>query len=222
MPSGRRQFLEQLTGATALAAVSAAGSGELAAPFETPQGSVSWDTSWTSRIGGKHRVVFDATEIEDGAGMLRAMIWRLHYADVLKVPPAEMTAVLVLRHNAIALAMNQEYWDRYRIGPTKNVRHPFTEAPTTKNPILLAADELPDQFSSLNLAGLQRTGGIVLACDLAFGQCVREIAKAESVEAAEARKRGIAMLNPGIILQPSGVFATILAQEQGCRYLKAS
>jgi hypothetical protein len=30
------------------------------------------------------------------------------------------------------------------------------------------------------------------------------------------------MLVPGIILQPSGVFAVVLAQDSGCRYVRAS
>ena len=40
--------------------------------------------------------------------------------------------------------------------------------------------------------------------------------------AAEARARAIAGIIPGVILQPSGVFAVIRAQEAGCVYIKAS
>jgi len=44
----------------------------------------------------------------------------------------------------------------------------------------------------------------------------------DKVSEDEARKRGIAMMVPGVILQPSGVFACIRAQEAGCTYVKAS
>jgi hypothetical protein len=29
-------------------------------------------------------------------------------------------------------------------------------------------------------------------------------------------------MNPGVILQPSGVFAAIRAQQEGCHYIRAS
>jgi hypothetical protein len=226
--TNRRDFLERLAAGAALAAGASTLTAEPAAasPSTGPlvQGTETWDTSWTTKISGSHRAVFDATEIEDGAGLFRAMIWRFQYSQVLKVSPNDMTAVLVIRHSAIPLAMNQEYWDRYRIGKAKKVKHPFTEKPTSKNPVLFTVDsgDLPKEMATLNLAGLQASGGVVLACNLAFAQCVGTVAKAEKVDGAEARKRAIAMLNPGVILQPSGVFATILAQESGCQYIKAS
>ena len=37
-----------------------------------------------------------------------------------------------------------------------------------------------------------------------------------------ARKQAIAALVPGVVLQPSGVFAALRAQEAGCVYLRAS
>ena len=103
-------------------------------------------------------------------------------------------------------------------------KNPITEQPTTRNPVLLSADrgELPVPMASFNLEGLLKGGGIALACNLAFGDCVRTIAKNDKVDDAEARKRALTMLAPGVVLQPSGVFATIRAQEAGCQYLKAS
>jgi len=42
------------------------------------------------------------------------------------------------------------------------------------------------------------------------------------VDNAEAQKRAVAGLIPGIILQPSGVFAAVRAGQAGCVYVKAS
>jgi len=42
------------------------------------------------------------------------------------------------------------------------------------------------------------------------------------VSAEEARKQAIGYMVPGVILQPSGVFAAIHAQDVGCKYLRAS
>lgn len=216
----RREFIERMAAGAAMASgLSLSLPGEAAA-----QGQAAWDLSWTDRIKGSHRAVFDCTEIEDGAGVLRALIWKMQYHQVLKVAPDDMTAVVVIRHSAIPLAMTQEFWDRYSIGKEKKVKNPMTQEPTKRNPVLLSADrgELPAQMASLNLDGLLKGGDIALACDLAFADCVQTVVKHDKVDEAEGRKRALAMLLPGIILQPSGVFATIRAQESGCHHLKAS
>ena len=224
--TNRRGFLERMaTGAAALAGVSMLAPGQelLAATAVANQGE-GFDGTWFNRIKGEHKAVFDATELEDGSGLFRASIWKIHYTQMLGVKPEDLGAVLVIRHNAIPLVMTQEFWDRYKIGERKQVKHPFTEKPTARNPNLLSADrdELPKAFAALNLEGFQKGGGIVLACNLALNECVRTIAKEDKVEDGEARKRAIAMMVPGVILQPSGVFATLRAQDAGCSYLKAS
>ena len=40
--------------------------------------------------------------------------------------------------------------------------------------------------------------------------------------AVRAMAKANSMLIPGIIMQPSGVFATTLAQENGCQYVRAT
>jgi intracellular sulfur oxidation DsrE/DsrF family protein len=45
---------------------------------------------------------------------------------------------------------------------------------------------------------------------------------ADKVSKEEAEKRARAQLLPGVILQPSGVFAVLRAQQAGCDYIKAS
>ena len=220
MRGNRRDFMERVaTGAAFMAGVAALPRSAAALPRPA---SAEWDLSWTDRITGQHKAVFDATEIEDGAGFLRAMIWQSQYAQVLGARPADLSAVLVIRHAAIPLAMKQEYWDRYQVGKKKKVKNPFSDKPTVLNPAQLPKSELPPPFAPLNLEGFKESGGIALACNLAFTQCVSTIAKAEKVSQEEARTRALALLHPSVILQPSGVFATIRAQEAGCQYIKSS
>jgi intracellular sulfur oxidation DsrE/DsrF family protein len=52
--------------------------------------------------------------------------------------------------------------------------------------------------------------------------CIDLISKTDKVDDAEARKRAVAYLVPGVNLQPSGVFAVTRAQEAGASYVKAS
>ena len=64
----------------------------------------SWDVSWTTRVTGKYRAVFDVAAIDSGHGTWRASVWQKQYADVLKARPRDMSTVLVLRAKGIALA----------------------------------------------------------------------------------------------------------------------
>jgi hypothetical protein len=183
-----------------------------------------WDTSWPSRVVGKHKAVFDVPEVDSGYGVWRATIWGKQYQDVLGVSPKDMSAVLVLRHNGIALAMQQEFWDKYGVGKSKSALHPVTQQPTDKNPALLssARGDVPAQFDDMALDKFIARGGIALACNLALQDCVEVIKSKDSVSDDEARKRAIGYLVKGVILQPSGVFAAIRAQEAGATYLRAS
>ena len=65
-------------------------------------------------------------------------------------------------------------------------------------------------------------GGIVLACNLALQDMIEVIQKKDGVAADVARKTALGYLVPGVILQPSGGFAALRAQDAGCRYLRAS
>ena len=47
--------------------------------------------------------------------------------------------VIVLRHNGIALAMQQAFWDKYGLGKSKDVKHPVTQQGTDRNPALLSS-----------------------------------------------------------------------------------
>jgi hypothetical protein len=143
---------------------------------------------------------------------------------VLKVPASELSPVVVLRHAGIVLAMQQSFWDKYRIGKAKNVTHPMTNQPTDRNPVLLSSTrgEIDAKFDQMALDKFLAGGGIALACNLALEDCIELIKSKDRVSADVARQKAIAAMIPGVILQPSGVFAALRAQEAGCSYLRAS
>lgn len=218
----RREFIERVATLTALSAVPFS-LDALPSHDDSIQQS-NWDLSWTKRINGKYRAVFDVPEIDSGYGVWRATIWANQYMDTLKAAASDMSSVVVLRHNGIALAMSQPYWDKYGIGKAKSVMHPMTEEPTDRNPVLLSSsrNEVPAQADAYALDQYIKRGGIVLACNLAFNDVIGTVEKADKVSTEEARKRAQAMLVPGVIMQPSGVFAALYAQEFGCKYFRAS
>jgi hypothetical protein len=226
MESTRREFFERMaTGISAFGMVPFGLDAMLRATDATgaAQGQ-QWDLSWVNRLTGKHKAIFDVPEVESGYGVWRASIWGAQYQDVLKAQSKDISTLLILRHNGIALAMQQSFWDKYGVGKIKNVTHPLTLEPTNRNPALLssATDGIPAQFDSFALPKFIERGGIALACNLAFQDCVDLVTKNDKVDAAEARKRAIAAMVPGVVLQPSGVFAAVRGQEAGCVYVRAS
>ena len=225
MTTNRRDFIGHLAGGAALlGTLPLAGHAQppgLEPPAEPRQGS--WDVSWTKRLNVKHKSVFDVPEIESGYGVWRASIWMNQYRDALGAADKDLRTVLVLRHNGIALAMNQAFWDEYGLGKAKNVTHPLTLEPTTRNPAMLgSADGVPAPFDSFALDKFMARGGIVLGCNLAFSDCVGLVKAKHGLSDADSRARAVAALVPGVVLQPSGVFAAVLAQEAGAVYVRAS
>lgn len=221
----RRDFVGRLGAGALLAGVPLPIDASVRALAQVPAPSAEeWDLSWVGRLTGKYRAVFDVPEIDSGYGVWRASIWGKQYKDVLGAKPNELSAVVVLRHNGIALAMQQGYWDRYSVGKEKNVLHPVTQQGTDRNPALLSSKrgEVPEMFDDVALDKFLARGGIALACNLALQDIIEAIQKRDNATAEDARKQAIAMMVPGVILQPSGVFAALHAQDAGCKYLRAS
>ena len=232
MSTTRRRFLDSL--ATSTLALGAMPFALDAMPADVRGASISdepdsaqpaeWDTTWGSRLTGRVRTVFDVPEVESGFPVWRASIWTAQYEQVLKVPPRETSTALVLRHNAIILAMQQEFWDRYGIGKSHNVTHPLTGAPTDRNPALLgASDGVPEPYRNFSLDNFIGRGEVCLACNLALQlDIVPQIQQTERISEAQAIEKARRWLVPGVILQPSGMFAVIRAQEAGAFYFRAS
>ena len=221
MHPSRRDFVHAL-------AVGVSGVGALGATLPPDllvdhQPGQAWDLSWVTKLTGKHRACFDCADPESGYGVWRAAAWAGQYGDVMKAAAADLSPVIILRHNAIVLAMNQAFWDKYGLGKAKAVTHPLTGQPTDRNPALLdEKDGVPAPFNNAALHKQLARGVVVLACNLALQDCIELVKKSDSVGDAEARTRAVAALVPGVILQPSGVFAAVRAQQAGCAYVKSS
>jgi hypothetical protein len=218
--TNRRKFLGA---AAAMAVLPKTTFAALPSDLATDVANEEWNVSWVNRLKGKYRAVFDNTEPESGYGVWRAAAWARQYMDVLNAAPADVSPAIVLRHNAIVLAMQQSFWDKYGIGASKKVTHPLTMEITSKNPALLdEKDGIPEPFNQAALMKQLSRGVTVLACNLALQDCADLIAKTDKISDEEAHKRAVAYLVPGVILQPSGVFAVTRAQEAGASYVKAS
>lgn len=209
-----------------------------AASPATRAASDAWDMSWVDRVTGAHRMVFDSPEISDGVVLNQARTWMSGYAEVYGAKPSDMNAVVVIRHAAIPMILNDRLWDELDLGralaasaggqrPMSGsvLPDPATGEPARRNPFLSAnmkdgarhALILPDA----GLDALMERGVIVLACNLALRRPVSMVSRKEGVDAATARAKVLANLVPGVIVMPSGIFATSRAQEAGCNFLQA-
>ncbi len=244
MDGTRREFLDAVaTGAVAGVALAALPRPLAAAPmlrhqpapaelgFDGADGvqQASWDTNWPSRLGGRVKAVFDVGEVQSGVPVWRASIWAAQYQQVLQMAASDVSTALVMRANGVVLAFTTAFWEKYGIGPAFEVRHPVTGAPATGNPALFGeADGVPANLANFALDRFQARGGVALACDLALRSlvvprvaAVERDASGAAVTPARAYEIARAGLVPGVVLQPSGLFAVFRAQEVGAHYIRA-
>lgn len=216
------------------------------APTPVPPAPVHWDDSWFSRLTAKHKAVFDSPMIEDGLVLSNATGYIRGMRDAVAAGPDDVQTVVVLRHQAVPMIFNDAMWAKYEIGKDRKVKdehsgkwamqNPF--AGTTR-PATLAGDSSPRRSNSAanasptratssadrpqaNLAWLASHGHIILGCDLAtrgYAGLVAERTKGDSHAIYEEFK---ANLLPGVILQPTGVYAAHRAQEAGCTYIRST
>src|SRR6266849_1967805 len=126
----------------------------------------TWDVSWADKITGKHRAVFDNVEINEGLGLLRAQLWLRDYADVYGATAAEMSGVTVLRHGAIWIAMDDEFWSHHAIGALTKIDDPATKQPVKRNPFFgVNLFGLPPAMADDSLKKVLATN-TVLACNV--------------------------------------------------------
>lgn len=225
MTHDRREFLERIATGAMLATFPT--SIDVLGVLRSPSSSATaeeFDLTWVNRVTGKYRAVFDVPEIDSGYGVWRASIWVKQYMDVLKASARDCSPVLVLRHHGIALAMTQAFWDKYGVAKENTVTHPVTQQGTDRNPALLSSsrNEVPAELDDVALDKYIGRGGIALACNLAFDDMIQLVSKKDGTSGDAARKTALAGLVPGVLLQASGVFAALYAQDAGCKYLRAS
>jgi hypothetical protein len=219
MPTDRRDFLG------ALAAMGIAGKGDFPRSPGLPLSPVQSALPWLAKIRGTHRAVFDNPR-DDGTGLIRAWIWLNQCQSLLGAAGEDCTAVVVLRHGAVTLAMNDAFWAQYEPALSGST----AEKPNIpkRNPQMAAAmvnsmGMFPPPARTfaqgLGLDALIARGGIVLACEFAFWGVTQRVLNRDKTTEAEARERALAHLVPGVSLVPSGFLALAAAQQQGCSFV---
>jgi hypothetical protein len=201
---------------------------KLAREWERRQGpdKPKWDMTWTERVTGKHRQVFDAPSIEEGLVFHQTRTYLQGFIDVYGAKDSDFSAVMVIRHAAIPMAVNDALWDQLELGKAFKLKDPETGKAARRNPFLNANSPKDAKYSMLwpdgGLDTLISRGVIALCCNLALFRIVSMIANREKVDPKTARDKALANVVPGLIVQPSGIFAVARAEEAGCNFLRAT
>jgi hypothetical protein len=182
----------------------------------------TWDVSWAGRLRGKSRAVFDSPEVSEGGALYRAVMWRDQYVAVFGGSKADLTPVVVFRHAAIPLIMDDAHWEHLGVGKHLKFKDPKTNKWSKKNPFSAAPPDASEATKKFTIPAFIAEGGVVLACQLAFGDIVDQYKAKDKLSDADADKKARAHILPGVILQPSGFFAVLKAQDEGCKYMLGS
>jgi len=180
--------------------------------------------AWFDKLSGKHRIVFDVTRPNG----LFPFAWPRVF--LLTNEKTGSTAkdcgvVVVLRHEGIPYAMQNDLWTKYKFGETFKAMDPVTNAPALRNPFWQPkAGELKiPGFGNvaIGINELQADGVMFCVCDAAITVYSAATAEKMKMDAAAVRQDWTAGLLPGIQVVPSGVWALGRAQEHQCGYISA-
>jgi intracellular sulfur oxidation DsrE/DsrF family protein len=207
----RRGFLGRLAALAAGAGLSAAVPSQLTAEELPSERSLDAQLdAWFGKIKGKHKMVFDVPEPNNGFGA----IWPRIYINTMNATyPGETTAVVILRHAGLGLAMTDPVFAKYNMGEVFGIKE--GDAPAKRNPYATITG-LP--IPGLGIAELLKTGVLVGACDVALTVYSSGAAAKMGISPEAAKKEWIAGLIPGVQIVPSGVFGVARSQELGCAY----
>jgi len=167
--------------------------------------------AWFGKITGKHRQVFDAPSAHGGVSAVWPRVYLLTMGATY--PDEKDTAVVILRHEAIPLAMQDSLWAKYKLGEMFDIK--AGKAPATSNPFAVITS-LP--LPNIGITELLKSGVLVGVCNAALTVYSAAAAKAMNMDPATVKQEWVAGLFPGVQVVPSGVMAVGRAQELGCSY----
>jgi intracellular sulfur oxidation DsrE/DsrF family protein len=214
----RRRFLQKLVGSVAaLGIVSAATPLSVFSKAAAPQpGNDNIADQWFNQVKGKHRIVYDATNPHAGFPLAWSWVFLKTNNDT-GTPDNDLCVVVVLRHEAIVMAMAATLWAKYKFGEMAKVDDNTTKAPSLRN-IYWESKHGDLSMDEWAIDKLQKRGVLFCVCAMAIHAYSGSIATKMSLNAAAVEKELLAGVLPGIQIVPSGVWAVGRAQEHNCAY----
>ena len=222
--SPRREFLGSLAaGAATLGLAAMALPVNLAAaPIPGDEDNdISEADAWFNKLKGKHRIVFDATRPHEVMPFAWPRVFLMTNA-ATGSPAQDCSVVVVLRHDAIPYAFQDNLWTKYKFGEMFKADDPATKTAAVRNPFWLTkpGDFVLPAFGEVKIGikDLQADGVMFCVCDAAVSLYSAVAAKKMNMDAAAVKKEWMDGIIPGIQPVPSGVWAVGRAQEHQCTY----
>jgi intracellular sulfur oxidation DsrE/DsrF family protein len=170
---------------------------------------------WLKKIKGSHRMVYDATNIHDGLSIVWSWVF-LDSGNQTGSHDNDLTTVVVFRHNAFALALNDDIWSSYKLGKLLKVTN-ANGVPATKNPYWDPSQgTMPEAGMSIKM--LSERGAMFCVCERSLSVNSSAVAAKKGLKAEKVKNEWIEGMLPGVQLVPSGIWALNGAQENGCSY----
>ena len=183
-----------------------------------------WDMSWLEQLApAKHKAVFDTTMITNGLALGHVQLYLSDYHDIYGTDDQQVKPVLVIRHEAVPMILNDAFWQKYQLGQKLRLTDPATGATTARNPFAAPGGKgTAPAAETPTLQQLRSRGVIVIGCNKALMSVASLMAQqaGQPVEAVQAEAKAAVL--PGVILSPSGIFAVMRAQEAGCQYIRST
>ena len=218
-PHGKRRDFLGIAATAAAASISAVvPMGGAVAAAATVDSSTDFER-WLDTIRGTYKQLYDMPELNEGMGLAWSWAFFATGAPAYGVPENDLSVVLVLRHNSIALALADPMWAKYRLGEMFRIEDPDTKAPAVRNPYYSKPGALPIPDASLQK--LIARGVKVAACNLAITFYSAEVAQNMSLKPEDVKREWMQAVHPGIQIVPSGVVACNGAVSRGCIYIYA-
>lgn len=218
----RRGFLARLAAGSVALGLSAIPSQLRAATASQTLGNGrgSSPDDWLDGVKGKHRQVLDAVSVNNGMSLVWSMVFLNTHNQASNLADKDLSAVTVLRHEAIPIAFTDPIWKKYKLGEAFHVTDPATKKPAERNPFFHPAKgEL--MLPGMEVETLLSRGVIFGVCNLATTVYSGMRADAIGVPKEEAYKEWKAAIIPGMTFVPSGIWGVNHAQEHGCSYAYA-
>ena len=186
-----------------------------AAPKAAFQNQSDFD-AWFNFLTGKHKMVFDAVSSNEGLPIVYAYNF-LSTNNLTDTPDDQLSVLVVLRGKAIPLAMDDNAWNKFKLGKFFKIIDYATNAPSDRNLYWNPKDgEMPQ--SGMSIKALQERGVKFCVCDTALTMTSSQYARSKSMDPGAVKKEWTASVLPGIQILPSGVWAIGRAQQHGCAY----
>src|SRR5436853_6044527 len=117
--------------------------------------------TWLNRINGKHKMIFDAPEPNSGMPVVWPRVWLNGNNENYATKDADNSAVIVLRHSAIPIAIQDALWAKYKLGEVFGIKD--GDAPATRN---IYAKVRPLPLPGTGVEQLLASGALMRACSV--------------------------------------------------------